>query len=106
MFALPEYAPAAGFILYWALIGFDICPPWPWPRPWPGPPPPPWPPWFSLVGIVAAIVSGLVFTNLAGVGTSPGGSIVEFATTGVFAAVGAFAARALSPLVSQQSRIT
>lgn len=103
---MPEFAPAAAFIFYWALIGIDICPPWPWPWPWPGPRPGPWPPppppWFSVIGILAAIAAGWFFTaTLGGVGPSRFSPIVEFAATGVFAAVGAFAVRALiAPLVT------
>lgn len=103
---MPDFAPAFAFILYWAIIGIDICPPWPWPRPWPPRPwPPPPPPWFSIVGIVAAIAAGWFFTDaLAGMGPSRFSPIVEFAATGAFAAVGAFAARAIiGPLVTPRA---
>lgn len=88
---LPEFAPAAGFIAFWILVG--ICPDW-WPFPkGPGPWPPP-PPWLRAVAALAAVVGGATFTSLAGGGavqsTAP---ILEFAATGAFALVSAVAAR-------------
>ena len=87
---LPIVVPVASAVGFWLLVG--ICPD-NWPRRWPpkGPPPPPW--GSKVLGAVAGVASGWIFTGASGIGVS---SILELAATGVFAFAGAYAARSIA----------